>query len=125
MEISRDTLLWVIKAARAANRLAQDTKALLMDKNGWTVSDEIAGFLNEALFNMIGEKLEPNQDFTQDSITMLLIRSNLPDGAVADEVMQLHEEHAHQQPKPNLLPKEELQAMAARNGYVTPERDWK
>ena len=127
MEISRDAMLRVVKAARMADKLAQDTKALLMDRNGWTVADEISGFLDDALFNMIGEKLEPGQDFANDSVTMMLIRSKLSDAEVTDEFISIAEENKPKLPKPNLVSRDEFNAMVRKfGGYKaeTPEGEW-
>lgn len=91
MEISMGTLAKLVKAARTADRMAEDVRALLIDNGSRTVPDEIAGFLKDVLFEISGEKLDPKQDFERDSMTMALVRSKLADRDVADEINRMSE----------------------------------
>lgn len=91
MEISMGTLAKLVKAARTADRMAENFRPMLIDKRARTVPDEIAGFLKDVLFEISGEKLDPKQDFERDSMTMALIRSKLADMDVADEINRMSE----------------------------------
>lgn len=91
MDISKGTLVKLVKAARTADRMAEDVRALLIDNGSRTVPDEIAGFLKDVLFEISGEKLDPKQDFERDSMTMALVRSKLADRDVADEINRMSE----------------------------------
>ena len=126
MELTRDALLRVVKAARTADRLAQDMKKLLVDENRWTWADEIAGFLKDALFLISGEKLPTEADFEKDSKVVGLLRGFESDTMVASDIMKMAEENAPKMPKPNLMGQKEFQAMVKRyGGYsATPEGEW-
>ena len=124
MEISRTALLNLVKAARMSDRLAQDTKALLLRKEEWTVADEISGFLADVLFEISGERLLCNQDFMNDSQTMTLIRSDLSDNEVADrfeETFRSIENHP-----PVLMEREQMRNLVKKNGgyMYTPEGEF-
>lgn len=117
MEITRDALLRVVKSARMADRLARDTKALLRDQNSWTVADDISSFLDDAIFLMVGEKLDPRQDFVRDSVTMKLIRAeDMSDEEVTEEILRMAEKNAPKQPKPNLISRDKFNEMVERCG---------
>ena len=126
MELTRDALLRVVKAARTADRLAQDMKKLLVDENRWTWADEIAGFLKDALFLISGEKLPLEADFEKDSKVVGLLRGFESDTMVVSDIMQMAEENAPKMPKPSLMGQKDFRAMVKRyGGYsATPEGEW-
>ena len=124
-----DTLLKLVKATRMADRLAQDAKCMLLDRKGWTVIDEISGMLCDVLFDISGDQLEPGEDFINDSMTMMMIRSNLSDGLVRDMICRMSEcRDRVEQPKPNLISKEAFDRMYEQNGGYrcreSPEGEW-
>lgn len=117
MIITKDTLLKLVKATRMADRLAQDAKCMLPDRKGWTVIDEISEFLYDALFEISGERLKPEEDFMRDSNTMYLIRSRMSDEIVRDVFYRMNEcRDLGEQPKPNTISKEAFNRMYERNG---------
>lgn len=130
MEITRDALLRVVKATRMAMRLAENTQKLFVDKGTWTMADEIAGQLADALFRMNCDSAE--RPFA-DSMTMRLLKGDLNDEAVTDWFLMMVriDQRRHKQeepviPQPQTMSKEEVRAMhEANGGYMTPEGDWK
>lgn len=128
MTIERNALLSVVKAARMALRLAEDTQKLFVDKAPWSVADEIAGQLADALFKFSHDKAER----FSDSTTMRLLKGDLNDGAVTDWFLMMYriderrnKQEEPEQPAPNVISKEELQDLYKNNGgYVSPEGDW-
>lgn len=83
MEINRDAMMRVVKAARAAMRMAENMRPLMVDQKGSTWADEIYGFLEDALFIMSGEVLKAGQGF-DDSNTIRILQSDMDDRACAD-----------------------------------------
>lgn len=132
MEISKDALLRVVKATRSSMKQAEIMQQLIPEKNVWTWSDHIAGFLQDALFDMSGEKLSTGQDF-ENSNTMRLLTGDMSDEAVADWLIMMdkirrnhlpHEEV--QQPKPQIMDPKLVKDMYDKNGgYTSPEGEWK
>lgn len=133
MEISRDALLRVVKAARAAIRLAETMNKLMVDGKAWTWADEIAGQLADALFEISGEKLESGQDFFKDSATMMVLTGDMSDEGVTDWFImkdrirnRLDGKVEVQMPKPNICTTAEIFKMFNENGgYQSPEGEWK
>lgn len=127
MEIERDALLRIVRATRSCMKLVEAMEALLIDKNAWTVPDEIAGDLKDALFILSGEKLSEKESF-DDSRTMKLLKSDMDDGTVADWFLmmdRLNKRIETVQPKPQTISKEELQQMHQQNnGGYTPEGEF-
>jgi len=129
MEVTRDALLRVVKAARMAFRLAESTQALFVDKGQWTVADEIAGQLADALFRMGHDNADRPMS---DSTTMRLLKGDLSDEAVTDWFFmmyrideRLHKQEEPQQPKPQIMNSTEVHAMYEKNGgYCSPEGEW-
>ena len=122
MEISKDALLRVVKATRQSMRFAEIIGSMLIDHSGWTLPDEAAGNLKDALFDMLGESLAPGQQF-KDSTTERLLTGDMSDEAVADFIIMKNRLSdrigAVEQPKPNTLPAEEIGRMQVQNGgYV-------
>ena len=132
MEITRDELLRVVKATRMAMRLAEATQKLFVDKGSWSIADEIAGQLKEALFRMSNDR--NNGDFN-DTMTMRLLTGDLNDEAVADWFLLMHrlderrhriEQEEAKQPKPQTMTSDEVRKMYDRcGGYISPEGEWK
>ena len=132
MEISRDALLRVVKAARMAIKAAETMQSLMVEKGGWTWADEIAGQLLDSLFKMSGEQLAVGKDFNKDSMTMRLLTGDMTDGAVADWFIMMSKirnkitEETVNQPKPQIVSKEDEQRMYVQSGgyKYTPEGEW-
>ena len=132
MEIERDELFRVVKATRMAMRLAEDIQKLFLDKAPWSVADEIAGQLKDALFHMSHDSSAAGFG---NSMTVRLLEGDLDDGAVTDWFMMLHrmderrqkiEQEEVQQPKPQTMTSEEVRNMYNKcGGYVSPEGEWK
>lgn len=130
MEIERDALLRIVKATRMAMRLAENIQKLFVDQAPWSVADEIAGQLADALFMMNCDSAE--RPFA-DSMTMRLLKGDLNDEAVTDWFLMMvridQRRHQHEEsamPEPQTMSKEEVRAMHETNGgYMTPEGDWK
>lgn len=126
MEIQRDALLRVVKAARLSLRMAEDMKNLLVCHNSRTIPDDISGQLCDALFYMCHEKLESSQDFIRDSETMKLLKSRMSDVDVTDALIQLEKKNAIH--VPCTFSREEFNANYEKVGgyrYQIPEGDWK
>ena len=128
MEIERDALLRVVKATRMAMKLAEDTQKLFMDNGQWTVADEIAGRLQDALFQMSHDKADC--PFNK-STTMQVLTSGLDDEAATDwfRMMYRMSERLHgmepekepEQPKPQTIKQEDAYEMYLQNGgYKAP-----
>lgn len=131
MEITKDALLRVVKAARLSMKLAKDTQQMLFEKGSWTVSDEIAGQLASALFVVSCEKLDAGKDFNEDSMTMRLLKGELDDETVTDWFIMMEKIdkrlHSNEQPTPQIRSKEETADLYKKNGgyRCTPEGEWK
>ena len=121
MEISRDALLRVVKATRQSMRFAEIIGSMLIDHSGWTLPDETAGNLKDALFDMLGESLAPGQQFN-DSTTERLLTGDMSDEAVADFILMKNRinERIVEQPKPNTITKEKLQKLGADESHSYP-----
>lgn len=121
MEISRDALMRVVKASRAAMRLAEDMNRLMVDKAA-TWADEISWQLSDALGMFCGEILNMEDDFLEDSRTVSLLKDDqLSDGEVTDALIKLYVENY---PKTcvRMVNREEMRKQAAAGyGYMAPE----
>lgn len=124
MEIGREAVKPIVKAARMAMRLADDLHPILMEKHGQTWADEIWGQLADALFIMSNEKLAPGQNFNESN-TMLMLKSDNSDGAVADWFIMMDkirkrvsELEEVQQPKPQIMEADEVEKLRKQNGGV-------
>ena len=130
MEITRDALMRVVKAARAALSLAETLSksmdSILNRRGTTTVADDIAGNLADALFQLSGEKLEPKQDFFNDSQVMGLLMGPRSDDYVTREIEEMHDE-ATKAPVPQTISAEHIREMFKKNGgYMRmPEDDRK
>lgn len=142
MEITRDALLRVVKSARLAMKTAETIQDLMMEKGRWTMADEIAGLLSDALFRMSGEELAAGKDFNKDSMTMRLLKGDMSDGAVADWFMMMSRirdrisgelvadkmvvGESVTQPKPHTTTTGETYELYLRNGgyHYTPEGEF-
>jgi hypothetical protein len=126
MEIKRDALLQVVKAARAALRLAEDFRPMLIDPRNETHADWIAWHLTEALFLMSNETLSAGQDFGKDSNTMRMLKSDNSDGAVTDWFIMMdkirkrvsEQEPEIKQPAPQIMEADEVDKLRRQNGGV-------
>lgn len=120
MNISKDALLRIVKAARAAIGVSETLNKLLVERKAWTWADEIYGNLSDALFIMSGETLTPQQEFFNDSQTIRLLKSDMSDGAVADWFIMMdklnHRINDIQQPEPNISNKEDLERLSKQVG---------
>ena len=126
MEISRDALLRVVKATRQSMRFAEIIGSMLIDHSGWTLPDETAGNLKDALFDMLGESLAPGQQFN-DSTTERLLTGDMSDEAVADFIIMKNRLSdrigAVEQPKPYTISPSELADMVSlTGGYMCDEK---
>ena len=123
MEIKRDALLQVVKAARAAMRLAEDVRPVLIDPRNETRADRIAWHLMEALFLMSDETLTAGQDFSKDSNTMRILKSDMDDGACADWFIMMdkirkrvNEPEEVRQPAPQIMEPQQIEQLRKENG---------
>ena len=125
MEMTRDALLRIVKAARIAEKHSENVRLMLFGSDrGWTVADEISGALSDALFILSGERLTAKQDFNRDSETMkLLHHKRMSDGEVADAFVRMAEKNC-MIPAPNTFEKHEMQKLYLNNGgYMAPDGD--
>lgn len=130
MEITNDTLMRVVKAAREALSLAETLSksmdSILNRRGTTTVADDIAGNLADALFQLSGEKLGPEQDFFNDSQVMGLLMGPRSDAFVTRMIAEMHDK-ATKAPAPQTISAEHIREMFKKNGgyMMTPEGDWK
>lgn len=127
MEISRDALLRIVKATRQSMRFAEIIGSMLIDHHGWTLPDETAGNLKDALFDMLGESLAPGQQF-KDSTTERLLTGDMSDEAVADFIIMKNRLSDRigtvEQPKPNTIDNPTFVLFHAMNGgYMCGEKN--
>lgn len=123
MEITRDALLRVVKAARVSMKVAETLNQLSLEKKSWTWADEIVGNLADALFMIAGETLTPQQDFFDDSNTVRLLKSDMSDEAVTDWFFMMDRLNKRtagaeevEQPKPHIFNAEEVERMSKQTG---------
>lgn len=99
MEISRETMIKIVKATRLSLRVVEAFEMLMPSTPMENVPDWIAGNLMDALFEMCGENLRSDQDFEKDSKTMkILLSEELADDEATDEFIRMAWENAR--PKP-------------------------
>ena len=89
MEITKKSLVLLVKAARTAADLNRNVHALVNEASE-NETDWLYGWIFDALISMSREHLGPELD-VEESITMKLIKSNLDDGTVAELIMALAE----------------------------------
>lgn len=143
MEISKDALLRVVKAARTSIRVAETMQGLLTGKHE-TYVDHIRCALIDALFEISGEK-DTADRCVLDSETMNLLRSDYTDETVTHLIIGMYERRKHTiqlrvkraeeranigrheaeyfaQPVPSFLNRQEMRKQAeAGCGYMAPE----
>lgn len=133
MEISREALLLVIKATRAAMRMAEDMQRMVLGK-GETTADQIAGYLEDALLIISGEQQPDGKmmDLDNSETERLLTSDLLDDDSVAgwffmmNSIREKHLAPKEGLPKPQTMSKEDMRDLYQKNGgYMTPEGDWK
>ena len=119
MEIQQDALMRVVKATRAALSLAETLSksmdSILNRRGTTTVADYIAGNLADALFQLSGEKLGPEQDFFNDSRVMGLLLGPESDSDVTRKIAEMHDE-ATKAPAPQTISAEYIREMFKKNG---------
>lgn len=123
MEISRNGITELVHAARLSRKVSDNMRKLL--KNGWgeTDADDIYDYLTDCISELVGDHLEPDEDFEHDSVTMRLLNSPLSDEAVADYIIRRAEP-----PKPITMTRDETKMLFEQTGgyrYETPEGEWK
>lgn len=118
--LNNDVMVSLVKATRKSLTLAENTRLIMSGRKGWSVADEIAGFMTDALYAISGEQLEKDQDFWKHSKTMKLLLGELSDEKVAEVFLQMAEENKLKMPAPILMTKEEREAL-----YGTPEGEWR
>lgn len=126
MEITRDAIMRVVKAARTAQKLADDIRKLTNDFRSVNVGDDIAGLLADALNMINGEKQGITDEFSDSRTYTWLFRSAMSDGEVTDEFIRMARENGPKIPKPNLISREQFdEMMKSSGGYrYTPEGEW-
>lgn len=127
MEISRDVLFRLVKVTRKSLKLADDVNNLLIIRTHTTVADNISGQLLDVLFYLSGEKLGYKQNFLTDASVCKLLKSNMTDDDVTDEIISLAEKNRPDQ-TPEIFSREEMKEQFSVNGgymFTTPEGDWK
>ena len=123
MEINKDALLRVVKAARMSMKLAEDMRPLLINAKGQTWADEISGQLIDSLFILSRETLKPGQSF-YESNTMLMLNSENSDGTVTDWFIMMDKIRKHisepeqevQQPAPQIMNPDEIDELRKTSG---------
>ena len=122
MEISRDALLRVIRAARDAKRLADILQNIMSMGCHDTIADRVYGDLADALQMMNRETLDKGTDFGDSRTYTWLFRSSMSDEEVAAEFMRM----AGEPKKPALMSLEEFDALVQKLGSnaETPEGEW-
>jgi hypothetical protein len=144
MEISKDALLRVVKAARTSIRVAETMQGLLTGKHE-TYVDHIRCALIDALFEISGEK-DTSDRCVLDSETMNLLDSDYTDETVMHLIIGMHERRKNQgllkaessenrtgsigrheaayfvQPAPTFIDRQKMRKQAeAGCGYMAPE----
>lgn len=127
MEISRDALVRVIRAAKVAKELSDDIRRLIGDSTRDNQADRIAGDLADALQMMNGEKMGVSDDFTESKTYTWLFECSVPAERIAGEFIRMAEENKPEMPKPNLVNRVQFNEMVRKfGGYsATPEGEWK
>ena len=136
MEITRDALLRIVKATRTTMRLADGISEVLT-RNGFTVVDDVVGFLQDALYTISNEKErngEKAEDNFDDSMTMRLLKSDMDDKSVTDWFFMMESINTKinaikpqdiQLPPPQIMSKEDMSELYKKNGgYMSPEGEW-
>ena len=134
MEISKDAILRVVRSARLSIKMAETMKEFMVGEGKpWTIADQIAGDLEDAIYQMLGEKADPKAPFTE-TMTVRLLTGDLSDEAVTDYIITLNRLRNRtqrtvevQQPKPQIISKEAGQRMYVQSGgyQYTPEGEFR
>ena len=134
MEISKDALLRITRAARASLKMANAMQALMAEGNFRTIADDIADNLLDGLLLLSGEQDDVGKVLSPDeSTTRRLLTDNLmtDDGIVGwlfmmNSIRKKHLAPKEELPKPQTMSKEDMRSLYQKNGgYMTPEGDWK
>ena len=124
MELQKDALLRMVRAARDSYDLAKSLHNICGHQE--TTADKICNELTETLYEIVGETLGVEQDFRFSKTYTLLFRSAKTNNEVVDEFIRMADKNFPSCPKPNLVPKEQFSAMVEKfGGYSTPEGEWK
>ena len=117
-------------------RLADGISEVLT-RNGFTVVDDVVGFLQDALYTISNEKErngEKAEDNFDDSMTMRLLKSDMDDKSVTDWFFMMESINTKinaikpqdiQLPPPQIMSKEDMSELYKKNGgYMSPEGEW-
>lgn len=134
MEISKDALLRIVRAARLSIKVAETVNGFMFGEGKpWSIADQIVGDLEDAIYEMLGEKSDPKSSFSE-SMTMRLLTGDLSDEAITDYIITLNRLRKRtqgieevQQPKPQIISKEAGKRMYVQSGgyQYTPEGEFK
>lgn len=89
VELKRQELLPLVKAARMARRLSRDMRPMLMDGKGWTTADEIDAHLMSTLDMIGGEEHGPEDDFRNYAVCRMA-ESEMSDEKMMIELLKMH-----------------------------------
>lgn len=124
MEIDRDGMIRIVKAARTADKLAEAISKLIGSRTD-NLADRIFGNLADVIFDMLHEKGKV-KDFG-DSMTMRLLTGDMSDEAVADFILmkarierRVRESESTEIPAPQIMPTESVEEMYRQNGGYRP-----
>ena len=124
MEITKDALVRIIKAAHKAKCMSVHIQGLMDSKAGWTEADETSSLLVDALVCMTYE-MRVDGKFVSDDERANFIRSNIDSaykhmsadvapGTIADEFMKACPNV--RQPAPNTIERESFEEMWKKAG---------
>lgn len=105
--------------------IAENMQRLLTGK-GRTWADEVEGELEDALFLICKDRIPEGKEFSA-SQTMLLLNSDMSDGAVADWIVMMDKiRNKVSMPSPQIMSKEETKELYRQNGgyAYTPEGEF-
>lgn len=120
MELTKETLSKVVRAARKSISIANGMRSVL-GVNGPTCADDVASDLIDFLFVLSEDTCGEHQSFN-DTITMKLLMCERPDDEVAEAFMGMIKKTPPVQPAPNIMDKASFRMMVIRSGgYIYKE----
>lgn len=126
MEISRDAIVRMIRAARNAAKLANDIRRIANVSDRNNAADEIAGDLADVLNKINGEQIGISDQFCDSRTYTWLFRSAMSDNEVADEFIRMAEENKPEMPRPNTMSRVGFEELLEKFGGYKPtaEGEW-
>lgn len=125
MEVGKDAILRVVKAARIAMKISAGVR-MMSGADDTNQADVVFGLLADALYDVIdGKEMKVGEDFGDSEVVRLMENTELSESETTDDLLKLYEQNHPAMPKPNLVSRDKLNEMLGNCGYrPTAEGEW-